>query len=423
MAMKKNILFFVMLISLAGLFTLQSCTKEAPIPPEIYGSFTDPVIVAPANGGFVSVSGTTIDLKWESSDSDGDTQSWDVYFGTSSSPALVKTGHTSLSYTATVAKGKEYFWKVECKDANGIITRSPLWSFATIDPAAEMTVDMSWTTDIKTVVGIDLAGNKAVDMRLLIVKASDKSIVGEEDGSSYESYADFNSLPDGNYLIAADIYSTIDAGDFNKPINISIDVAFSQTGIIDETLSFPKVMTNANACSLYRTYLASVTKAGTTYTYAKAISYMIPDVITWNGVDGTYPSEVTTTESCSGKTMTGLGFGWMLDWWGEIIIEGGTLSYTTTSTTITIPLQKYCKTTYNGAPQDEYYIQGSGTIDNSGAYPVYTIHYDYKQGSTWVGAYSFLHYGWEQDGFDAVITTDPSGKGSVIYSRPAKPKR
>jgi hypothetical protein len=411
--MKRYILFFIMMISLAGLFTMQSCKKDTGVPPKVYGSFTDPVIVAPANGGYVSVTGTTIDLQWESTDADGDPLNWDVYFGDSSNPPLVKSDNTSLTYTVTIEKGKEYFWRVECKDANGIITRSSEWSFIVIDPAADMTVDMSWATDVKTVVGIDLTPQAAVDMRLLIVKASDKSIVGEEDGSGFESFADFNTLPNGDYLIAADIYATINAGDFNKPINIDLNLAFFQPGIVDETLTYPKVMTNANPCSLYRTYLATVTKAGTVYTIAKAVSYMIPSVLTWKGTDADSPSQVTTTATCAGKTMTGLGFGWMWDYWGEIIIEGGTLSYTSTATTITIPFQKYLTTTYKGVKQTPYYVQGTGTIDNTGAYPVWTIHYDFKQGTHWVAAEPG-YGGWPTSYFEAIITTNPAKGFEII---------
>jgi hypothetical protein len=421
--MKRKIIFFVMM-ALAGLVTMQSCKKEDSTLFKTYSSFTTPVVLAPANGNYLAVTGTTVDLKWESVSADGNAQNWDVYFGDSSNPPLVLSGSTSQTYTATVEKGVEYFWHVIGHDANGIPAKSETWSFTVIDPASDISIDMSWATDVKTVVGIDLTPQATVDMRLLVVKASDKSIVAAEDGSAFESYADFNALPDGDYLIAADIYATINAGDFNDPVNIDLTLAFFQPGVIDETITYPKVMTNANACSLYRTYLATVTKAGTAYTIAKAVSYMTPAILTWNGTDGTYPSEVTTTATCAGKTMTGLVFGWMLDWWGEVVIDGGTLEYTTTSSTITIPFQYYCTTTYNGAEQDPYSIQGTGTIDNSGAFPVYTIHYDIKQGSTWIGHYSFLHYGWEQDGFDAVITTDPAGKSaSNFVMRPAKPNR
>lgn len=287
----------------------------------------------------------------------------------------------------------------------------------------DLSVDMSWETDVVTSIGMELDPDEVVDLRLLIVKASDKSIVGEEDGATFETFSDFNTLPNGDYLIAADINSTINAGDYNKPVNLDLELAFKETGAIDTTLSFLKVMTNVNDCPLFRTYLAAVTKAGSSYTIAKAVSYMIPAVVEWNGEDATYPSEVTTTESCAGKTMTGLGFGWMLDWWGEVITSGGTLVYTVSGTTVTIPLQDYCKTTYNGAAQPAYKIQGTGTIDNSGAYPVMTIHYDFIQSGVSIATVS-MDYGWPTAYFEAIITTDPAGKGggkSVMQID--KPKR
>lgn len=412
------------MLGLTGLVTMQSCTKEGSGSYTAYSSFTTPAIVAPANGNYLTVTGTTVELKWESTSADGDAQNWDVYFGDVASPPLVKKGHTAQTYTVTVQKGVEYFWHVIGWDANGIPARSETWSFTVIDPASDMIVDMSWATDVATVIGLDLAPEDAVDMRLLITKKSDGSIVGESDGSSFESYADFNTLPDGEYLVAADIYATIDAGDFNKPINIDITLAFNQAGIVDQTIDYPKVMTNANACSLYRTNLATVKKTGTSYTITKAVSYVAPGVVTWKGTDADYPSQVTTTESCAGKSMKGLGFGWMLDWWGEKIVSGGTLTYTTTATTITIPLQKYCKTTYNGAPQPEYSIQGTGTIDNTGTYPVYTIRYDFIQAGSSIAEIS-MDYGWPTPYFEAVITTNPAGKkGLDLGHLPIpKPKR
>lgn len=136
-----------------------------------------------------------------------------------------------------------------------------------------------------------------------------------------------------------------------------------------------------------------------------------------------YANQVVIAGTTGNYTIDGINFGWMADWWGEVIVSGGTLVYTNpTATTIDIPLQKYCKTTWNGAPQTEYYIQGTGTIDNSGAYPVWTIHYDLKQGDTWIGHLCFTEYGWEQDGFDAVITTDPAGKKVISQTIP-KPVR
>ena len=253
-------------------------------------------------------------------------------------------------------------------------------------------------------IGLDLDPDAVVDLRLLIIDPSDESIVDGADGGSFEEYSGFNTLDDGEYLIAADIYSSIDAGDFDAPVSLDIELDFEQLGILSQSISFPKVMTNEYQCDAYRTYLAKVTKVGTTYTIEKDVSYMAPSSVAWNGVDGEYwPSEVSTVAGCD-LLITGLNFGWMLDWWGEIIVDGGTVKYTVSgSGAINIPLQYYCTTTWGGAVQTPYYIQGTGTLDESGDYPVMTIHYDINQGGTWIGNYCFLNYGWGTDGFDAVL--------------------
>ena len=422
--MKIRNMAYVISLILLSVFTLQSCTEEEGKIVS-FGAFTDPVLVAPANDQYINVAGTTVDLKWSSTDAENDPQKWDIYFGDSEDPGMVKADHNSQTYPVTVEKGKEYFWRVVGTDANGIPTRSDTWSFKVIDPEAEITIDLSWDTDIESSIGLSLSPTAAVDMRLLIIKDSDKSILVAEDGASFEQYARLDTLPDGIYLIATDIYSTVNAGDFNAPVNLDLELVFSQPGIIDQTLEFSKVMTNEYACDAYRTYLAKVTKTGTSYVIEKAVSYMTPATITWFGTDATYDSEVTTVSGCD-LLMSMLGNGWMSDWWGELIVEGGTLTYTIDeSGNVTIPLQYYCTTTYNGAVQPDYSIQGSGTLDESGEYPVMTLHYDFLQAGTWIGAYCYENYGWEQNGFDAVITTESSGKGSkgVLSVRPPKPNR
>lgn len=273
--------------------------------------------------------------------------------------------------------------------------------------SGDMIVDLSWATDALSAVGLNLTPDKVVDLRLLLVNSIGE-IVDVADGAGFEkltlSGAD---LPDGDYRIATDIFSTINVGDFNKPITLDLKLDFNQIGIINDTiLSFPAAMTNENPCELFRTYLATIKKAGSVYTIAKAVSFMTPAVQTWKGTDDAYPSEITGTENCTSKTLTGLGFGWMLDYWGEVITSGGTLSYTISGNAITIPLQKYCKTTYKGAAQPEYSIQGSGTIDNSGAFPVYTIKYDFIQGgSTILTKANGVPAGY----LEAKITTNPAG--------------
>jgi hypothetical protein len=421
--MKRRNLIFAMLLIVCGLLTMQSCKKEAGTLVTEHGAFTNPVLVAPANGGFLNVTGTTVDLTWEATSTTGDPQNWNVYFGTGDDPALIKTGYTQQTVAVDVTIGTKYNWRVVGIDANGIRSQSPVWSFEIVDPAAPLKLDMTWTTDVKSIVGLDLAPEAAVALRLLILKADTlTNAVPVISTGKFESFAGFDTLADGTYFIVTDIASTIDAGTFTKPFDISINLSFSQRGTLNAPLSFANVMTTAYPCPAYKTILAKVTKVGDTYTADPAVSYITPPQMVWNGDDATFPSEVTSVAGCK-LLMTGLGFGWMLNWWGETIVSGGTLYYTVSGNTITIPLQDYCHTTYLGAAQPMYRIQGTGTIDNSGAFPKWTIQYDFIQNGASIATIS-EGYGWPTPYFEAVITTDPAGKGvAKSVMQIDKPKR
>lgn len=379
---RKNIILAILPIIVA-IFGLQSCTKEDSKIFTTHNAFTQPATTSPVvrPDGTVFFTGTTVNLTWTSENKDNNTVSWNVYFGTTASPALFKSGLTAMTLAVPVADGNTYYWKVEIVDVNKVKTTSEVYSFTAVNGTnPEINIDLTVSTDVKTAIGLDKTADQVVDLRFLVLKKSDMSIVATvDDGNANESYHDLGTLPDGDYVLGVDIFSTINAGDFNKPINLSLSLQFDQLGMIDKKLDFPNVMTNVNPCKLYRTYLANVKKVGAVYTITSAISYLTPPVTTWTGTDDAYPSEITTTLNCTSTTMKGLGFGWMLDYWGEIITSGGTLAYTVSGTTITIPLQKYCKTTYKGAAQPEYSISGTGTIDNSGATPVWTIKYDFIQ--------------------------------------------
>ena len=413
--MKKRNIILAILPVLLAIVSLQSCKVEDGTLA-VFNAFTQPVMTTvPATraDGFILFTGSTVTLNWASTDKDGDPVSWNVYYGTdATAPALFKTGHTTNSIVVPVVDGTTYYWYVEIVDAHKVKTTSEHKEFTAVNGTnPEISIGLSCTTNVLSAIGLNLTPDKVVDLRFLVMKKSDLSIVATvDDGAESETYGDLGTLADGDYVLGVDIYSTINAGDFNKAVNLSLALQFDQLGMINQKLDFPNVMTNANACNLYRTYLVNINKAGAKYTITNAVSYMTPPVVTWKGWDTEVAeaSKVTTTASCAGKTMTGLGFGWMAGYWGEIITSGGTLSYTVSGTAITIPLQKYCKTTYKGVAQPEYYIQGTGTIDNSGAFPVWTIRYDFKQGTHWV-ALEPDYGGWSTRYFEAKLTTNPAG--------------
>ena len=118
-------------------------------------------LVSPANGATgVSVDA---DLLWGGGNSlcPGLTSTYDVYFGTTSSPPF-HHNNGSVKYwdPGTLTVGTRYYWKIIAKDAHGV-TEGPVWDFTTVcttgpgavslvSPAdgatgVAISADMSWT--------------------------------------------------------------------------------------------------------------------------------------------------------------------------------------------------------------------------------------------------------------------------------------
>ena len=79
---------------------------------------------------YVDVSTT---LSWECSDPDNDSLTYDIFFGTSSTPPLVESNHSQATYNpGTLESTTTYYWKIEAKDGRGGISSSPVWNFTTM---------------------------------------------------------------------------------------------------------------------------------------------------------------------------------------------------------------------------------------------------------------------------------------------------
>jgi len=263
---------------------------------------------------------------------------------------------------------------------------------------------LTTTTDVKTVMGIDLPSEQVVDMRMLIVSKSTDAIVAiQNKWSASEQYNDLVHLPDGEYFIGVDIDSTANFGELNKPINLSFELLFSQPGSTDQTLSYPDIITNEYTGNHYRTYLATVVKVGSVYTIEKTVTYWADTSTgnadlagTWSGYDASpvYPSQVVSTFTSGKLEFTGIGRGWTQDAWGEVITKEYpiTIHFNYGNGTVVIPSQIIMETTYGGSPQKPYYIKGIGTFDLTGPYPIMSIHYDFIQGTATIAQYFGLPY-------------------------------
>jgi len=97
----------------------------------------------------------------------------------------------------------------------------------------------------------------------------------------------------------------------------------------------------------------------------------------WTGKDAGYNSSLIKTVSKGADlTVSGVNVGFINDFWGEDIVQGGSFTMTVKGNgTIDIARQYIFTTIYQGALSD-YEIKGSGKWENCGAKPKLTITYD-----------------------------------------------
>lgn len=272
--------------------------------------------------------------------------------------------------------------------------------------AADLVAGLSWETDIKDIIGLDKDADEVVDMRLLILDAAG-AIVKVEDGSSFEHYTfDGAALADGEYTLAVDIFSTIDAGGFDAPVNLDLTLQFDQVGTINaKTLVFDDVMTNGLVGDAYQVKLATVTKSGSSYTIEENVSYFVasndPLVGDYDGDDADYESVVKTILAGDVVQITGLNNEWMLDVWGETVQDVVYVDLEVGFGTIVIPEQDYFTTDYKGDLY-LYQIKGTGTYSVKGGVTTLTIKYELIQDGFNVNEY---WYG-EGETFVATLTLE-----------------
>ena len=88
----------------------------------------------PANGA-TSVD-VNKDVSWTGGDPDPthDTVTYDVYFGTASTPPKVSSNQTATTYNpGTLAFSTTYYWQIVAWDNHGTSAAGPIWHFATTD--------------------------------------------------------------------------------------------------------------------------------------------------------------------------------------------------------------------------------------------------------------------------------------------------
>ena len=87
-------------------------------------------ITAPVFSQNITAANNVVNLLWTGSDTDGDIVGYDVYFGTTSSPPLLKSNVADMFLNnVSVPTKTTYYWKIVTKDLMGNTSDSGLYQF------------------------------------------------------------------------------------------------------------------------------------------------------------------------------------------------------------------------------------------------------------------------------------------------------
>lgn len=124
--MKKTKILLIMLIMVS--LILFSCSKDNTGP----GNAKPGIPSNPNPEDNVTSVSIYTDLSWECSDPDGDSLTYDVYFGISSNPPLVNSGQSSTTYDpGNLNEETTYYWQIVAHDDHSYSTTDDIWNFIT----------------------------------------------------------------------------------------------------------------------------------------------------------------------------------------------------------------------------------------------------------------------------------------------------
>ncbi|QWX82947.1 hypothetical protein H0I23_10790 [Cellulophaga sp. HaHaR_3_176] len=234
----------------------------------------------------------------------------------------------------------------------------------------DLMANLSWAaSEIATnSFGEEIEATDLADLRLLVTDAPYTTIIESEDGAGFETLTLGADTPDGEYYVVADFFQ---ASDIVRDLDLTLSI--DQIGVINgQSFTFPAALNTGSTCSAVYAILVKVIKSGNTYEIEEVgqtvtATDLSAFVGTWSGTDSFgYETQVITSLDINGQLqITGMGLGWMLDYWGEIVTNQEVLPVTVNVETgeFTIDEAYYLTTTYNGAIQDDYNLSATGTLN------------------------------------------------------------
>jgi len=290
-------------------------------------------------------------------------------------------------------------------ESNVTATNSETVTFSIMNYTdGDLAVGLDWAlgTTITDNFGNEIGVYDAGDLRLLLTDGT--NVLDGADGGSAESYVLSGAAPDGVYYIVSDFYDAYDV-----PVDFDLTLTFDQAGTINgQTHFFPAALNSTSLCGANFVTLAKITKTGTSYAFEEVGERNFVSN-TWSGTDvidafsaSGYASEIVSDVDCDGTFLRGINASWMLNIWGEEIVEEANVYYTVDgSGNVTIESQYIFTTLYSGALYP-YTIDATGTLVGD----TLTLNYNLDQEGFAVDDWMLANGYMAQDYFIATVTKD-----------------
>jgi hypothetical protein len=187
---------WVIVISLIALAMILSCSSIKPSGTEKNDPPDPPSNPYPVDGA--TNQEININMTWGWNDPDGDTLTFDLYFGTDANPPLIQSGLNGSGYSPdSLQYNNTYYWKVVADDGHGHQTGSPVWHFST---RALRSFDfLGQYVDIAQGPYYDVSGN--IQSHYLVVTNRHSS--GTRDSSLIINFTDLQNISVAGYVQGA----------------------------------------------------------------------------------------------------------------------------------------------------------------------------------------------------------------------------
>ncbi len=181
----------------------------------------NPVLSNPFPPDGASDVSVTVTLLWSCSDPDGDNLVYNVYFGTSSDPPLVRSTYSTSYSPGPLEKNLVYYWRIVVNDDKGASASSPLWHFTTEPAVPSAPLDLQATAGNKQVSLVwnppaDNGGASITEYRIYRRTGDSESFINRV---SITSYTDNNLINNKTYSYCVSAVNS--AGEGGKSASVS----------------------------------------------------------------------------------------------------------------------------------------------------------------------------------------------------------